>query len=140
MKLLDLGDPLWKAYPGAYGSVREEVGTLMGEPAGPQIQLRRLKEQAEDDEHLAFDNLCESLSHQMTFYPAMYVVLPYIVKFLGLKSGDYAWKRLIFSEIGQCLAADAFFPGEARPGAPQEILESYQEAAEIPEGYVIDLG
>ena len=131
MKLLDLGDPLWKAYPGAYGSVREEVRALMGEPAGPQIQLRRLKEQAEDDEHLAFDNLCESLSHQMTFYPAMYVVLPYIVKFLGLKSGDYEWKRLIFSEIGQCLAADAFFPGEARPGAPQEILESYQEAAEI---------
>lgn len=131
MKLLDLNDPLWEAYPGAYGSVREEIGVLMGEPAGPQIQLRRLKEQAEDDEHLAFDNLCESLSHQMTFYPAMYVVLPCIVKFLSLKSGDYDWKRLIFSEIGQCLAADAFFPGETRPGAPEEILESYQEAADI---------
>ena len=131
MKLLDLNDPLWDAYPGAYGSVRAEVGVLMGEPAGPQMQLRRLKEQAEDDEHLAFDNLCESLSHQMTFYPAMYVVLPYIVKFLSLKSADYDWKRLIFSEIGQCLAADAFFPGENRPGAPQEILDSYQEAAEV---------
>lgn len=128
MKLLDLNDVLWKAYPGAYGSVREEVGVLMGEPAGPEIQLRRLKEAAEDEEHLAFDNLCENLSHQMTFYDAMYVALPYFVKFLERKSGDYDWQRLIFSEAGHCLATEAFREGG---GAAPDILASYREAADI---------
>ena len=132
MRLLSLQSDLWDQYPGAYGSVRQEVAVLMGEaPLTPQNPLRRLDPEERDAERTAFDNLCENLSHQMSFYRALYPVLPYMVKLLGQKAGDFQWQLLIFSEIGLCLAADTPWEHESEKNVPAEILDSYREATQI---------
>lgn len=132
MRLLDLRSDLWDQYPGAYGSVRQEVAVLMGEaPPAPQEPLRRLDPEERSAERTAFGNLCEGLSHQMSFYRALYPVLPYMVKFLGQKAGDFQWQLLILSEIGLCLATDTPWEHEGERDAAPELLESYQEAAGV---------
>ena len=67
----------------------------------------------------------------MSFYRALYPVLPYMVKLLGQKAGDFQWQLLIFSEIGLCLAADTPWEHESEKNVPAEILDSYREATQI---------
>lgn len=131
MTFTPLDSGLWEQYPGAYGSVSGEIACLMGESAAPLEKLRRLDPEEKDQERLAFDNLCEGLSHQMSFYPALYLALPYMVKLLGRKAGDYDWQLEIFSEIGICLATDVDWENEGRAEVPADILESFREAAAI---------
>ena len=131
MKFIPLDSALWEQYPGAYGSVSGEIAFLMGESTAPQVKLRRLDPEEKDQERVAFDNLCENLSHQMSFYPALYLALPYMVKLLGQKAGDYDWQLLIFSEIGICLATDVTWENEPAPRLPEDITESCREAAAI---------
>lgn len=131
MTFTPLDSELWDRYPGAYGSVSGEIACLMGESAVPLEKLRRLDPEEKDQERLAFDNLCEGLSHQMSFYPALYLALPYMVKLLGRKAGDYDWQLEIFSEIGICLATDVAWENEGRTEVPADILESFREAAAV---------
>ncbi|MCI9044912.1 MAG: hypothetical protein HFJ96_05845 [Peptococcaceae bacterium] len=134
MTLTPLDSPLWEVYRGAYGNVREEVAILAGpEKDAPEVgRLRRLDTAEKSDFQVAFDNLCENLSHQMTFYEAIYLALPYMVKLLSRKiaENDFTWQVNIFSEIGCCLATD--IPNqrsqEFETAMPPEILESYQAA------------
>ena len=134
MTLTPLDSPLWEVYRGAYGNVREEVAILAGpEKDAPEVgRLRRLDTAEKSDFQVAFDNLCENLSHQMTFYEALYLALPYMVKLLSRKiaENDFTWQVNIFSEIGCCLATD--IPNqrsqEFETAMPPEILESYQAA------------
>lgn len=131
MRLIDLSSPLWQEYRGAYGSVRREVEILMAGPetAPQQQKLRRLDPAKKDDYRIAFDNLCEELSHQMSFYEASYLVLPYMVKLLEQKeaAGDFLWQVLLISEMGICLATDVPW-NHRREKIPQEILDSYRES------------
>ena len=131
MTFIPLDSALWEQYPGAYGSVSGEIAFLMGESTAPRVKLRRLDPEEKDQERVAFDNLCENLSHQMSFYPALYLALPYMVKLLGQKAGDYDWQLLIFSEIGICLATDVTWENEPAPRLPEDITESCREAAAI---------
>lgn len=133
MKLLPFDSPLWETYRGAYGNICPEIKLLMGaEPMSPQDRLRRLDFAEKDDEQVAFDNLCENLSHQMTFYEANYLALPYMAELLQRKAdaGDFRWQVNILSEIGCCLAAD--IPNAQtqafEAAMPPEILASYQAA------------
>lgn len=110
MRLTEFSSGLWEEYRGAYGSVRREVEILMDGTTAPppQQKLRRLDTEEKDDYRIAFDNLCEGLSHQMSFYSATYLVLPYMAKLLEEKeaAGDFQWQVLILSEMGVCLATD----------------------------------
>lgn len=134
MHLTDLSSPLWEAYRGAYGSVRREMEILMAGPeaAPPQVKLRRLDPAEKDGYRVAFDNLCEELSHQMSFYEASYLVLPWMVALLEQKEaeGDLPWQVLILSEMGLCLAADVPWNHNGNE-VPREILDSYQESVTI---------
>lgn len=134
MTLTPLDSPLWEVYRGAYGNVSEEVAIIAAaeKDAPPIGRLRRLDLAEKDDFHIAFDNLCENLSHQMTFYEANYLALPYILKLLSRKiaEGDFSWQVEIFSQVGCCLAAD--IPNENsrafEASMPPEILASYRAA------------
>lgn len=134
MTLTPLDSPLWEVYRGAYGSVQEEIAILAApEKDAPEVgRLRRLDTAEKSDFQVAFDNLCENLSHQMTSYEAIYLALPYIVKLLSRKiaENDFAWQVNIFSEMGCCLATD--IPNQCsrdfEAAMPPEILESYQAA------------
>lgn len=131
MKLLSLDSDLWERYTGAYGSVREDVALLMGEaPFAPQASPRRPAPE-QDAERAAFENLCENLSHQMSFHPAIYLALPYMVKLLSRKAEDFSWQLPIFTEAGICLATDVPWAHEGEVLPPQEVLNSYREAVAV---------
>lgn len=141
MTLTPLDSPLWEVYRGAYGSVQEEIAILAGpEKDAPEVgRLRRLDTAAKSDFRIAFDNLCENLSHQMTFYEANYLALPYLAKLLSRKIAekDFQWQVTIFSEIGCCLAAD--IPDQRsrafEAAMPPEILASYRAAEQRLQDY-----
>ena len=76
MNLIDFNSPLWEIYKGAYGSVKEDIIALTSEK-----QLF-YKKNENSDYYIAFENLFENLSHQMSFYNATYITLPYIVALL----------------------------------------------------------
>lgn len=135
MNLIPLDSPYWETYTGAYGSVLLEIRILMGEePISPQGKLRRLDMEEKDDYQIAFDNLCESLSHQMTCYDALLLALPYMVKLYQQKKaeGNFNWQVNILSQAGICLATDVpEANGEALEPVPEEIMSGYNAAVLI---------
>ena len=62
---------------GAYGNIKCEIEVLLKEVSGEEVE----QEEFED----AFENLCETLWHQMSFYKASYLAMPYMLKFLEQK-------------------------------------------------------
>lgn len=128
IKLTDLNSELWETFRGAYGNVSKEVAILMGEPmTEPQKKIRRLDTEEKEDYHIVFDNLCENLSHQMSFYKATYLALPYLVTLFGKESKNesFEWKLTMLSEIGLCLATDIPSNHEDQLD-DEEILRSYE--------------
>lgn len=73
--LEELDSPLWESCRGTYGNVSEYLAILTGErKAAPEtFKLRRLEKIPKTNYEIAFDNLCENLWHQMSFYPATWL-------------------------------------------------------------------
>lgn len=128
INLVALDSKLWEIFRGAYGNVSKEVAILMGEPIREkQEKLRRLDPEEKEDYRIAFDNLCENLYHQMSFYTATYLVLPYLVTLFERDNefSSFEWKLTMISELGGCLATD--FPGNHKEQlTDKSILEAYE--------------
>lgn len=126
--LQELDSILWKTYTGAYGDVREYLTILTGEreDARETFQLRRLDKAPKTNYELAFDNLCENLWHQMSFYPATWLAVPYLARLMERweKENDAEWIFRGILAVGSCLATDVF--GD-RP-KEDEVRESYKNA------------
>lgn len=123
---------LWDTYHGAYGDVREDVAFLFcPKDLVPEMdKLRRLDFEEKDDEQINFDNLCENLSHQLSFYDATYLALPYLVLLLEKKrlEQDFHWQMRIIEETGIILSTDIPYYHEGETDVPLEVSESYQLA------------
>lgn len=126
--LQELDSILWKTYTGAYGDVREYLTILTGEreDARETFKLRRLDKAPKTNYELAFDNLCENLWHQMSFYPATWLAVPYLARLMERweKENDAEWMFRGILAVGSCLATDVF--GD-RP-KEDEVRESYENA------------
>ena len=120
--------PLWNLYEGAYGNVSEYLDILMGEreEAPETFQLRRLDKTPKTNYEMAFDNLCENLWHQMSFYHATWLALPYMARLMEnwKKEADTEWLFQGILMVGCCLATDVF--GD-KP-EENEVRESYENA------------
>lgn len=119
---------LWETYKGAYGDVREYLIILTGERenARETFKLRRLDNAPKTNYELAFDNLCENLWHQMSFYPATWLAIPYLAKLIEgwEREDDARWLLQGILVAGSCLATDVY--GE-RP-EEDDVWESYENA------------
>ncbi|MCI9106429.1 MAG: hypothetical protein HFG57_10830 [Lachnospiraceae bacterium] len=119
---------LWEVYRGAYGDVREYLVILMGEreDAPETFKLRRLDNALKTNYELAFDNLCENLWHQMSFYHATWLAVPYLARLMKdwEKENDIKWLFQGILAAGNCLATDVY--GD-RPGE-NYVQESYENA------------
>ena len=120
--------PLWEVYRGAYGNVSEYIAILMGkrEEAPETFKLRRLEKAVKTNYEIAFDNLFENLYHQMSFYRATWLVLPYLAKLMEgwEKEKDADWLFQGIMAAGSCLATDIY--GE-KPGE-EHVYENYRNA------------
>ncbi len=110
IKLTPYDSQLWDTYRGAYGNVCEMVQVIMGDlaPSPNPLKLRRLDPEDKDNYRVVLDNLFENLTHQLSFYKATYLVMPYMVKLLEKKKteNDFDWQLVIICEMGICLATD----------------------------------
>lgn len=125
----EFDSPLWESYRGAYGNVKEYLIILMGEreKAPETFKLRRLDNTPKSNYEMAFDNLCENLWHQMSFYPATWLALPYLARLMEdwIKEKDTEWMFQGILAAGCCLATDVY--GD-RP-EDDHVQESYENAA-----------
>lgn len=125
--------PLWEEYHGAYGDVREDTAFLFcpKELVPEMDKIVRLDFEEKDDDRINFDNLCENLSHQLSFYDATYLVMPYLVLLLEKKrrAQDFKWQLLIIREAGIILSTEGEQGGSSE--VPEEVLECYQLSKEL---------
>lgn len=135
MKLIHFDSYLWDDYTGAYGNVKDDVALLMGkeEDVPEQFRIQRLYREEKTNYEIVFENLCENLWHQLSFYYATYLVLPYLVTLLERKEAeqDFIWQFRFISEMGSFLAMD--IPSNHNPSKAidAEVLENYYEAVFI---------
>lgn len=112
IKLVDWDSPLWDEYESAYGDVKEVLQVLMGED--------------EMEYELAFEEVCENIHHQLTFYPAMYLVIPYFLKRLD-ETQDIGYQVDIIIEVGLVMTLENRWEHEP---VDAEVMESYLESIE----------
>lgn len=76
------------------------------------------------------ENIFECMTHQMTFYSATYLVLPYMVELLGqvMEEGDADHAFTLIFHLGICLATDV--PENHFEKIDSPILEDYNAAAQ----------
>lgn len=94
MQELDLTAKEWEQYPGAFGNMAQAMADFLANP---------------DDEDLA-ETVYEGINHQMTFYPAAYLAVPYLTQVLEQKiaAGDVEWAEYCLFQLGMALASDNF--------------------------------
>jgi len=122
MNLIDFNSPLWEIYKGAYGSVKEDIIALTSEK-----QLF-YKKNENSDYYIAFENLFENLSHQMSFYNATYITLPYIVALLEQYENNFLEQFYIISNVGYCIATDIPENHSKEDKIEQSILDNYKKS------------
>ena len=98
--LTGLESELWESYMSSCGTVVNEVEAIRKEIAGEE-------QDAEAFEN-SFINLCETLWHQLSFYNASYLAVPYMMKLLDkkIKQQDFKWQLRLISEMGMIVATD----------------------------------
>lgn len=132
---VEFSSDLWKVFRGAYGDVREDVAFLFcPKDLMPEMQkLRRLDFEEKEEEQINFDNLCENLSHQLSFYDATYLVIPYFLLLFEKKrkEQDFQWQMQILENAGIILSTDFPANNGKKDGLSKDILESYQLSIEL---------
>lgn len=144
LKLVPLDSELWEAYRGAYGNVAYDVKLLTGEEKefddwDMALMERRQSRQGreedmEDTEKIAMENLMEGLCHQMSFYGATYLAMPYLVQILEKKQeeDDVEGQIAFITDMGFLVGTDV--PDETY----RDIAES-EVAGEIMENYHLSI-
>ena len=137
LKLVPLDSYLWETFEGAYGNVVNDVKLLTGEEKElddwdiallERRQSRQGREEdASDIEKIALENLFESISHQMTFYPAIYLVMPYLVKLLEKRraENDFDGQLSLMTDMGLLVAISNLDCDRDEDGIDNEILENF---------------
>ncbi len=133
---VEFASGLWEQYGGAYGDVREDVAFLFcPEELIPEIEkIRRLDREEKSDYEIIFDNLCENLTHQLSWYEAGYLAMPYLVLLLEKKRREqnYEWEKKIISAAGDILCTDSSCcRGEGQIQIPDPVKESYYLSVEL---------
>jgi len=140
LKLVPLDSELWEVYRGAYGNVAYDVKLLTGEEKEfddwdmalvERRQSRQGKEEdMEDTEKIAMENLMEQLCHQMSFYEATYLAMPYLVRILEKKQeeDDVEGQMAFITHMGFLVGTDVpneIYKNIAESEVADEIMENY---------------
>ena len=96
-----------------------------------QMDIRNnLRTSLENRDWEQIENIFECMTHQMSFYSATYVVLPYMVELLEqvMEEGDVEHAFTLIFHLGVCLATD--IPVNQYEKIDSPILEDYNAAAQ----------
>ncbi|MCI9079517.1 MAG: hypothetical protein HFH68_11425 [Lachnospiraceae bacterium] len=131
---VDFNSDLWEKLHGAYGNILEDIIPLtVNEPEVPENE-KSFYADYESDYMIAFDNICCTLSHQMSFYHASYIALPYLANAFNYwyQKDDFIMQVLFLNNIGIIVSTDIPYNTEyyndIRENLPANVMESYQES------------
>lgn len=136
LALVPYDSVLWETLSGAYGSVVHDVKLLMGDATelsdwdNALLDRRACRTGRQEDPgnimEIALENLAECVAHQMSFYPATLLVVPYLVKLLEEKyrQGDFGGQLLLITNIGMIRATEAENGGI--PDTDSEVVDDYK--------------
>ncbi|MDE7478368.1 MAG: hypothetical protein K2M91_10535 [Lachnospiraceae bacterium] len=113
--------PNWGIYEGAGGDIVNWLQKL--------LDGEKLLDGGVD----TFDECCQYISHQMSFYSAIYLVFPYLVEALAEDFDKYNAETLIMyiSELGICLMTDCDMVRQDECKITDKaVLENYQLSVE----------
>ena len=144
LKLVDFDSNLWEEYRGAFGNVKQEIELLWRlDPILAEKERQwyvDMYKEPVSELRVAFDNLCEQLSHQLSFYSALYLVMPYLVKIYERweKEAGFFMQGMLLSNIGIFLATDNLYNHtmeqdilKERDSNFSEIFSNYQYSIEV---------
>ncbi len=133
-KTIDFNSDLWDKLHGAYGNILEDIKPLaVKEPEVPESE-KSLYTSFESDYMIAFDNICCTLSHQMSFYPASYIALPYMANAFSYwyEKNDFVMQVIFLINIGIIVSTDIEYNTECymemKESLPGSVIESYQDS------------
>lgn len=107
---------LWESYRGAGGNVKEQLISLVN----GTVDFEEISE-----------CIFEEISHQMSFYKATYLVLPYLVASLKEKEeeDDFQGQMSLITKMGICLGTDVKWMNDEE--ADEVVMNYYNNAREI---------
>ncbi len=129
ISLIPLDSELWDVYTGAYGNVVNDLRPLMN----PRPRILTPSEKLQ--EAINFQSLFENLWHQLHFYSADYLALPYLVSLLEQRAEekDFQSQLDLISELGLCLSTD-IPSNQADPSQPipnRKIIGDYNDCIAV---------
>lgn len=131
IETVSLDSELWDIYKGAYGNVTGDLeGLLNPEPEVPERE-KSFDISGNSDYMVAFDNIYQQLGHQMSFYPALYLTLPYLTKIYSYWRGkdDFKMQILILVNTGMALSSDIPYNHyDNEKEVPEDIMDNYQKS------------
>ena len=144
LKLTPFDSELWEICRGAYGNVVNDVKLLTGDEKElddwdmallDRRQCRQgKKEDMENIEKIARENLMEGLMHQMTFYEATYLAMPYLVHILEKKQDDDVEEQIAYiTDMGFLVSTDV--PDDTY----RDTSGAADETGEVMENYHLSL-
>ena len=134
IETVDFNSDLWDKLHGAYGNVLDDIKPLTAKvPEVPENE-KSLYASFESDYMIAFDNICCTLSHQMSFYPASYIALPYLANAFNYwyEKDDFMMQVLFLLNAGIIVSTDIGYNTEyynsTRESLPANVMDSYQKS------------
>lgn len=139
LNFIDFNSDLWEEFRGAYGNIKDDLlGILDTDVDIPENEKEfYLRKTPESDYRIAFDNICAHLMHQGSFYDALYITMPYLVKAYEywLKENDFEWQLLFLTYIGLFISTDNSYnhkyDGISLDSIDENIRTSYIKSIDI---------
>lgn len=131
---IDFNSDLWDKLHGAYGNILEDIKPLtVKEPEVPETE-KKLDISFESDYMIGLDNIYCTLSHQMSFYPASYIALPYLANAFNYwyEKDDFMMQVIFLLNVGIIVSTDIEYNTKYYSGIkdnlPAGVMDSYQES------------
>ena len=132
----DFNSELWEQLRGAYGNIQEDIAPLMADTPEVPDNEKTLSPYAsfESDYMIAFDNILQQLSHQMSFYNASYIALPYLANAFNYwyEKDDFVMQVLFLVNTGVIVSTDNEdnhqYNNDITDTIPENIMESYNQS------------
>ncbi|MCX4326741.1 MAG: hypothetical protein OSJ45_05530 [Lachnospiraceae bacterium] len=131
----DFNSELWEQLRGAYGNIQEDIAPLMVDnPEVPEDEKTLNPYMSyKSDYMIAFDNVCNQLWHQMSFYDASYIAMPYLAKAFNYwyEKNDFIMQVLFLINAGIIVSTDNKYNdiyNNIKDTIPENIMESYNQS------------
>lgn len=134
---INFNSDLWDKLHGAYGNILDDIEPLADkDPEVPESDKDVFGTSCESDYMIALDNVFCTLSHQMSFYPATYIALPYLANAFNYwyEKDDFIMQVWFLVNTGIIVSTDIEYNTHyediepIKESLPANVIDSYQKS------------